>query len=249
MLSIFQPLLDVALSQLDRLSTDSFQLKRRLLQADLSLSVTEYRLQQLVGAGVGAGAAAMLNAAAALAGQFHGLFAVLSTAAAVFLGAAGRDNLLSARIRRRQRRMLAEFPTIAEMIALSVSAGESAPSAFERVGRVATGELAAELHRTLAETRSGTPFTSAVKDMDTRIGSPPISRFLDGMLVAIERGTPLADVMRSQAADVRELGKRDLMEAAGKKEIGMLVPLVFGILPLVVLFAVYPGLTLLSIDF
>jgi tight adherence protein C len=31
------------------------------------------------------------------------------------------------------------------------------------------------------------------------------------------------------------------MEAAGRKEIGMMVPLVFGILPLTILFAVYPG--------
>ncbi len=63
----------------------------------------------------------------------------------------------------------------------------------------------------------------------------------------MERGTPLAEVMHAQAQDVRELARRDLIETAGKKEIGMLVPLVFGVLPLTVLFAIYPGLSLLEI--
>ena len=62
-----------------------------------------------------------------------------------------------------------------------------------------------------------------------------------------ERGTPLADVVRAQAQDVRELSKRELMEAAGRKEVHMMVPLVFGILPLTVLFAVFPGIALLDI--
>jgi len=42
--------------------------------------------------------------------------------------------------------------------------------------------------------------------------------------VAIERGTPLADVLRAQAADVRALGKRQLLESGGRKEIAMMVP-------------------------
>jgi tight adherence protein C len=36
----------------------------------------------------------------------------------------------------------------------------------------------------------------------------------------VERGTPLAEVLRAQAVDVREAGKRLLLESAGKREIG-----------------------------
>jgi len=46
---------------------------------------------------------------------------------------------------------------------------------------------------------------------------------------------------------VRDTAKRDLMESAGKKEIGMMVPLVFGVLPLTVIFAVFPGLAAISL--
>ena len=74
----------------------------------------------------------------------------------------------------------------------------------------------------------------------------PLVRFTDGLAVAIQRGTPLADVRRAQAQDVRDLAKRELMESAGKKEIAMMIPVVFGILPLTVLFAAFPGFHLLS---
>ena len=41
--------------------------------------------------------------------------------------------------------MIAEFPTIAELLALAVSAGEGPVSALERVTWVGRGELAKEL--------------------------------------------------------------------------------------------------------
>ena len=59
---------------------------------------------------------------------------------------------------------------------------------------------------------------------------------------SVERGTPLAEVLRAQAVDVREAGKRLLLESAGKREIGMMVPVVFLVLPTVVVFAFWPGL-------
>ena len=62
------------------------------------------------------------------------------------------------------------------------------------------------------------------------------------MAIAVERGTPLADVLRAQAVDVREAGKRALLEAGGRKEIAMMVPVVFLVLPVTVLFALFPGL-------
>ena len=53
-------------------------------------------------------------------------------------------------------------------------------------------------------------------------------------------------LLRAQAQDVRDTAKRDLMESAGKKEIAMMIPVVFGVLPLTVVFAVYPGLAAIS---
>ena len=99
----------------------------------------------------------------------------------------------------------------------------------------------------LAQTRTGSGLLPALYDFARRTQVPALNRFVDGVAVAIERGTPLADVLRAQAQDARDNAKRELMETAGKKEIAMLAPVVFFILPLTVVFAIFPGLSLLHL--
>jgi len=152
-------------------------------------------------------------------------------------------------VRRREERMLAEFPTVAELLALAVTAGEGPVAALERVTATARGELSTELRATLAAVRAGAPLSRALEQLADRTGLPSLTRFAEGVAVAVERGTPLADVLRAQAQDVRESGRRALMEAGGKKEVAMMVPVVFLILPVTVVFAVYPSLATLRLGF
>jgi tight adherence protein C len=152
-----------------------------------------------------------------------------------------RDRALTVEVNRREVRMLAEFPTVAEMLALAVTAGEGPVGALDRVTRLSSGELSRELGRALAEARAGASLVSALEMMAGRTSLPALARFVDGMAVAVERGTPLADVLRAQASDVREEGRRALLEAGGRKEISMLFPVVFLVLPVTIVFALFPG--------
>jgi tight adherence protein C len=171
---------------------------------------------------------------------------LLLAAVGGLVGLVLRDRALTAEVARREELMLAEFPTIAELLALSVAAGEGAVGAIERVTRLSDGELARELGQALGEARTGASLVVALERMAGRTSLPALSRFVDGMAVAVERGTPLAEVLRAQAVDVREQGRRRLMETAGRKEIGMLVPVVFLVLPVTVVFALFPGFYNLS---
>ena len=141
---------------------------------------------------------------------------------------------------------MAEFPTVAELLALAVAAGEGPVGALERVTTVCRGELAKELGRGLADARAGASLVQALHGIGSRTSLPALSRFVDGVAIAVERGTLLADVLRAQAVDVREAGKRALLEAGGRKEVSMMAPVVFLILPVTVLFALYPGLVTLT---
>ncbi|MBQ1444139.1 MAG: type II secretion system F family protein [Renibacterium sp.] len=218
----------------------------RLGQAGRAQSPLEFRAEQLLWAGVGFGVAASISVFWAIGRTSSPLLpAVVSLGAACF-GYLLRDHLLSQQIKRRERKMLNEFPALAELMALAVGAGESAAGALERVCRASSGELSSEFERILNRTRSGTPLIEALAEFSARTTAMPLVRFTDGLAVAIQRGTPLADVLRAQAQDVRDLAKRELMESAGKKEIAMMIPVVFGILPLTVLFAAFPGFHLLS---
>ncbi len=93
----------------------------------------------------------------------------------------------------------------------------------------------------LAQARTGVPVTVALDELAARSGLPIVSRFAEGLAVAIERGTPLVDVLTAQADDVREAAKRALIETGARKEIAMMVPVVFLIMPVTLLFAFFPG--------
>jgi tight adherence protein C len=232
-----------------RRSSPSAALEKRLVRAGTATTVADFRAEQLLCATGGLLLGVLLGAGGTVRFGTGAGGVVLAAASAATAGWLLRDHLLGRRIRARERRMLAEFPAVAELMALSVGAGESAVGSLERVCRVAEGELTAEFRQVLAQTRSGAGLVHALQDFAARTPLAPVGRFVDGIVVAIERGTPLADVLRAQAQDVRDNDKRELMEAAGRKEIAMMVPLVFCVLPLTVVFAVYPGLAVLELGF
>jgi hypothetical protein len=118
----------------------------------------------------------------------------------------------------------AELSTVLEFLALSLAAGEGLLDALRRVARVGSGELAGELGRVVADVGTGIPVTRAFDDLARRLAMPPVSRLVDQLAGSLERGTPLAEVLRAQAQDAREVAKRELLESAGRKEVGMLVP-------------------------
>jgi tight adherence protein C len=109
------------------------------------------------------------------------------------------------------------------------------------------GEVARELQEALSEVRSGASLPAALDQIAERTSLAPLARFLDGIVIALERGTPLADVLRAQAGDAREAGKRALLTTGGRREVAMMLPVVFLILPITVVFALYPGLINISI--
>ncbi len=163
------------------------------------------------------------------------------------LGIAAMDRLLTLRATRRQRAIDAAVPDCAELLALAVAAGESIPAAIERVAGCAGGPLGAELALAAGHIRNGMPSVRALADMVERTDSPALTRLSRTLTTAIERGSPLASVLHDQARDQRERSLAALMEEGGRREIAMLLPVVFLILPVTVIFALYPGL--IALDF
>jgi tight adherence protein C len=239
---ILRPVMADATRLLDRLLGGIASTRRRLDQAGRGMTIDEFRSEQVlwaaIGLLIGIGGSLLM-----LASQPHRspVLLLLLCAISAMCGVVARDYALNQEVARRERRMLAEFPTVAEMLALAVGAGDGPVGALERVTRTSRGELARELGTALAEARAGTTLVAALENIAARTSLPTLARFVDGVAVAVERGTPLAEVLRAQAVDVREAGKRALLESGGKKEIAMMVPVVFFILPVTMLFALFPG--------
>ncbi|MGL4743267.1 MAG: type II secretion system F family protein [Dermatophilaceae bacterium] len=221
----------------------SDSVRSRQLRAGTAADVDRFRAEQVLWGLGGAVAGGALSTSSVVLHGGSVVVAVLVTGIALGLGVIGADWLLTRKATRREARMLSEFPTIAELLALAVSAGEGAVGALERVCRLSRGELAGELGRCLADARAGANLPTALQGLADRTALPSLRRFVDGVVIAVQRGTPLAAVLRAQAQDVREESRRLLMEAGGRKEIAMMVPVVFLILPVTVVFAVFPGVT------
>jgi tight adherence protein C len=226
----------------DRVVGGQSSVRSRLATSGSGTTVEQFRTEQVEWGAVGGLAGIGMAGLAVASGHGHPLVLAVLIAVCGVAGVLARDWWLSRAVTRRESEILTEFPVIAEMLALAVTAGEGPLGAIDRITRLAHGPLVEQLSAILADTRSGTPLLESLGAARDRTRLEPLARFLDGMAVAIERGTPLADVLRAQAADVRDLGKRQLLQAGGRKEILMMVPVVFVILPVTILFALFPGL-------
>lgn len=245
--AIAAPFLEGGADRLQRILGGRASVQRRLERAGSSLSVEQFRISQVEWA-LGGFASMLVLGVLGPARQPGRAVPWL----VLCFGAAGltmimRDSLLSRQVTSRERRMLAEFPAIADMLALSVAAGEGPVAALDRVVSTCRGALVDELARVLAESRTGIPMIAALDGLARRTGLAVVARFAEGLAVAMARGTPLVDVLAAQAADVREAAKRALIETGARKEVVMMVPVVFLILPVTLLFAFYPGVVGLNL--
>lgn len=239
--AVFGPGLRSVGELLERVLGGSASVRRRLERANLPLTVHDFRVEQAVWGLVAFSITAVVSLLVAFRSPGRTVPLLVLCLIAFVLGALLRENRLSAQVKERERRILAEFPTVAELLALAVAAGEGPVPALDRVVSRTHGELSVELARVLAEVRTGTPVSRALDALALLSGLPVVARFAEAVAVALERGTPLSDVMHAQSADVREAGRRALIEAGARKEVLMMVPVVFLVLPVTVMFAFWPG--------
>ncbi len=244
---LLAPWMGDAARLLERVGSPGASIRRRLVQSGSRMTLEQFRGEQVVWASIGLAAGLVVALSAGIARDLAFLPLLLLVLICGLVGALLRDRILTSAVRAREQRMVMEFPATAELLALAVGAGESPVSALDRVARATVGELSGELRRTLSEARSGVPLGRALERMADRTSLPSVARFAEGVSVAVERGTPLADVLRAQAHDAREVGRRALMEAGGRKEVLMMIPVVFLVLPVTVVFAIFPGLWVLRV--
>ncbi|WP_240792199.1 MULTISPECIES: type II secretion system F family protein [unclassified Salinibacterium] len=221
----------------------------RLRQSGSGMTLDGYRSQQLLAAIAGVAFGAVVTII--LAPQ-HASPVMLGVGSIIAGGVAGvflRDWMLQRAASRRMSRLAAELPMVLEFLTLSLSAGEGVLEALRRVSRISCGELSRELGAVLTDVTTGAPLSESLRRCAEELQLAPFTRCVDQLTIALERGSPLAEVLRAQAQDAREDTKRGLLELAGKKEVAMLVPLVFLILPVTILFAIFPGIMVLRLGF
>jgi tight adherence protein C len=157
------------------------------------------------------------------------------------------DRDLTQKVKKQRLMIDSEFPAVIEMYSLAISAGETPLIAMERISKSARGSIAKEFSSVVAQVKFGKAFHLALDDMGRGIESLLIRRFIDSLIIATLRGAPLTEVLQRHAQEAREAQRNRVMGAAAKAEISMMIPVVFLILPISILFALWPSLANLNL--
>ena len=167
----------------------------------------------------------------------------ISSLVTVFL----TDRNLTQRCAKRRAEIEDEFPAIVEILALSVAAGESPAAALKRISLRGKGHLAHEFTIVVNQIEGGNSFSAALDTISKKLQSETLRRFVDSVLISISRGTPLVETLLHSTSSSRNLERVRLLNAAGKSEVSMMIPVVFLILPISILFALFPSLSTLNL--
>jgi tight adherence protein C len=224
------------------------EIAKWLRQSESDFTLINFRRKQIIFAGN-----AMITAIAWIllrvnAGHDLSLFfSALLVSGAFLLGGWFTKWSLASQAHRRRLCIEEQLPAVLELLAFAVSAGEPVLLALRRISKSCSGPLIAELRNVVNSVNLGDGLVSALNQMSNEIESQSVARATRALELALERGTPLVQVLRAQAADARAHQVRMLLVLAGHKETSMMLPVVFLILPMIVAVALYPGMIALQV--
>jgi tight adherence protein C len=139
----------------------------------------------------------------------------------------------------RKEQVARELPDTLDQMTIAVEAGLGFDAAMKRVGKNGKGALAEELVRTLQEMQVGQTRRQAYEALATRTDVPDLRRFVRAVTQADAYGISIADVLRTQAVEMRLKRRQRAEEKAMQIPVKVVFPLMLCILP--VLFIVLLG--------
>jgi len=133
-----------------------------------------------------------------------------------------------------------------DLLAVALTAGQNPRASIDTISEFLPTDFKEGISKAIRENAFGKPLMIALNEMSDEKESRVLKPLIKQMETAIARGTPLAEVSRKFAEDQRLKFKNLLMKQAAAKEISMLFPVVFVVLPSVLAVAMYPALTVLQ---
>jgi len=136
---------------------------------------------------------------------------------------------LSSNAEQRVRRVSTATPPMIDLLALCLGAGLDFPAAVRQVvdrSRLAQEPLQEELRLLLQELDIGKTRRTALEQMALRAPCEPVRDLVSAIVQSEEQGTPLAEVLRVQAATSRMHRSARAEEAAARAAAQMMLPIV-----------------------
>jgi tight adherence protein C len=149
--------------------------------------------------------------------------------------------LLSKAAARRGDRIDGELPHFVDQLAIAIEAGMSFDAALSYLADASEGPLSEEIRRILTELRIGESRRSALRRFAERVASDNATAFANAVVSSEQLGSPLAGILRAQAADFRHRRQMRAEERAQKAPVKMLFPIAIFILPVMFVVILAPA--------
>jgi tight adherence protein C len=162
-----------------------------------------------------------------------------ATAAGGFLGYMLPFLWLRGRARQRQREIQRALPDALDMLTIAVEAGLAFESGLIRVGEQWRNALSEEFRRVVGEMRMGVTRTAALERMVARTEVEDLGTFVAVLVQSTNLGVSIAQVLQTQAAQMRVRRRQRAEELARQASVKMVLVLVVFLFP--VLFIVLLG--------
>jgi tight adherence protein C len=175
--------------------------------------------------------------------QGYSLMAVLLSVAA--LGYYLPNMVLARLVSLRQREIFDAFPDALDFMIICVEAGLGIEAALQRVSEDMEHRsrvLAEELQLLGLELRAGAPRERALHNLSLRTGVEEVDGFVSMLIQAERFGTSIAQALRVHADMLRTRRRQRAEETAARVATKLLAPLVFCILPSLLLVMLGPAM-------
>jgi tight adherence protein C len=214
-------------------------LRRKLAAAGWSRFLTPQELAGLkVVLPLGAYATMLLLALTGIVPFAIGAVGGLALAAVAYVG---MPVAIAIRIRGRRDKIVAALPTVLDLLTLSVEAGMTFDSGLQRLVRRLRGPLIDELELMLRDIQLGASRAEALSRLSARVDAPEMTSFVRALIQADRLGVPLAQMLRTQADDLRHRLRNEAEEHAMRAPVKMLFPTVLLIFPAVFVVVLGPA--------
>ncbi len=151
------------------------------------------------------------------------------------------DMLLNDRIRKRKAEISRELPNVIDLLTLCVEAGMDFMLAVRRVvSDYKPCAVTEELAYVLRQIQMGRSRSEALKHFAWRVDMPEVSSFVRSLIQGDRMGTPIGEILRVQAEEMRLYRIMKAEEAGMKAPIKMLLPLLFFIMPVILIVVAGP---------
>ena len=144
---------------------------------------------------------------------------------------------------------LMEVPDFASLLWFAICAGESLENSLRIAVSRSSGYVSSQFSQVIQNVDLGALLQIELQNLGVESKSDQVRELATKLAVALGNGTALADLLADYVQSASAELRTSLLDKAAKNETKMMIPLVFVILPVTVMFSVYPSLALIQNSF